>query len=193
MGCVGDRVQVSGIAGEVVEVGLVRLHLVELSSNGSEIPTGRVVAFANSIVFQPTSGLFKQIPGTNFKWHKITVTLPGDSDYHKVQQQLTEVVENVFADYKDDIERQRHQMQRTLGFTSTEEFHPRTQLRFTASGLEAVICYPVTSQNATEIDERITHQLLDARGKDGQQESVKQGMPTLKLRTDVLPPTSLTG
>jgi small-conductance mechanosensitive channel len=187
---VGDRVQISGVTGEVVEVGLVRLQLMELSGGGSEIPTGRVVAFSNSIVFQPTSGLFKQIPGTNFMWHEITVTLPGDSEYNKVEKNLTDVVDRVFADYKDDIERQRRQMERTLGYTSPGEFRPRTRLRFTGTGLEAVIRYPVTLENATEIDDRITRELLDALAKDNQQKSTGQGTPTLKLRTDVSPPTS---
>jgi small-conductance mechanosensitive channel len=187
---VGDRVQISGVTGEVVEVGLVRLQLMELSGGGSEIPTGRVVAFSNSIVFQPTSGLFKQIPGTNFMWHEITITLPGDSEYYKVEKNLTEVVERVFADYKDDIERQRRQMERTLGYTSPGEFRPRTRLRFTGTGLEAVIHYPVTLENATEIDDRITRELLDALAKDNQQKSTGQGTPTLKLRTDVSPPTT---
>ena len=187
---VGDRVQIAGVTGEVVDVGLVRLHLMEMSSPGSEIPTGRVVAFSNSIVFQPSSGLFKQIPGTNFLWHEITVTLPGDSDYHKVQKNMTEVVDRIFADYKDDIESQRRQMERNLGFTTAAEFNPRTRLHFTASGLEAVIRYPVTLQNAGEIDDRITRELLDTLTKDNQQKSTGQATPTLKLRTDVSSPTS---
>jgi len=184
---VGDRVQIAGVNGEVVEVGLVRLQLMELS--GAEIPTGRVVAFSNSIVFQPTSGLFKQIPGTNFMWHEITLTLPGDSDYHQVHKNLTEVVDQVFDEYKDDIERQRRQLETTLGATTPAEFRPRIRLVFTGNGLEAVIRYPVTLQNATEIDDRITRELLDAL-KNLQQESTAQGTPTLKLRTDVSPPTS---
>ena len=75
---VGDRVQIGGVTGEVIDIGLVRLHLVELSG-GEYIPTGRVVAFSNTVVFQPTSGLFKQIPGTNFLWHEITLRLSPES------------------------------------------------------------------------------------------------------------------
>jgi hypothetical protein len=60
---------------------------------------------------------------------------------------------------------------------------------FTGNGLEAVIRYPVTLQNASEIDDRITRELLDAL-KNLQQKSAAQGTPTLKLRTDVSPPTS---
>lgn len=185
---VGDRVQVAGVTGEVVEVGLVRLHLMELSSSGSEIPTGRIVAFSNSIVFQPTAGLFKQIPGTNFAWHEITLTLPGDGDYHSVQRDLAKVVDNVFAEYKDDMDRQRRQMERTLGYTSTSEFRPRTYLRFTSGGLEAEIRYPVTMKNGSEIDDRITRELVDAIAENHRQQAAGQGTPTVKLKTDVPPP-----
>ena len=62
---VGDRVQIGSVTGEVIEMGLVRLHLMELSGEGQMAPTGRVVAFANSIIFQASGGLFKQIPGVN--------------------------------------------------------------------------------------------------------------------------------
>ena len=65
----GDRVTVSGVTGQVMEVGLVRLFLMELSGTGNDLhPTGRVAAFANSIIFQP-SALMKQAPGMDYVWH----------------------------------------------------------------------------------------------------------------------------
>src|SRR4029077_7628706 len=114
---VGDRVQISGVTGEVVEVGLVRQQLMELSGTGSEIPTGRVAAFSNSIVFQPTTGLFKQIPGTSFVWHEMTVTLPAGGDYGAMEKRLLKAIEAIFSEYHDDMERQRLQMERTLSST----------------------------------------------------------------------------
>ena len=74
---VGDRVQIGDVTGEVIELGLVRLYLMELGGHGSLGPTGRVVAFANSIVFQVSSGLFKQIHGVNFVWREIDPDSPG--------------------------------------------------------------------------------------------------------------------
>jgi uncharacterized coiled-coil protein SlyX len=51
---VGDRVQVSGVTGDVVDIGLVRFHLLELGSGGTEAqPSGRVVAFATRSSFSP--------------------------------------------------------------------------------------------------------------------------------------------
>jgi hypothetical protein len=36
---------------------------------------------------------------------------------------------------------------------------PQVQLRFSASGVEALVRYPVTLQDASEIDERISREL----------------------------------
>src|SRR5581483_75221 len=79
----GDRVQIAGVTGEVVEVGLVRLHVMEMSGGLAPRPTGRVVAFSNAVVFQAGSGMFKQIPGTKFLWHEITLTLDSKADYRQ--------------------------------------------------------------------------------------------------------------
>ncbi|HEY1464044.1 MAG TPA: mechanosensitive ion channel family protein, partial [Terriglobales bacterium] len=90
---VGDKVELAGVNGEVVEVGLVRIHLLELGSAGDSQPSGRVVAFSNSIVFQPTSGLFKQIPGASFAWHEISLGFAPESEYKAIKQRVTTAVE----------------------------------------------------------------------------------------------------
>ncbi len=52
----GDRVTVGGVTGDVTQVGMVRLYLMEIEGAGDETrPTGRIVAFPNSILFQPTA------------------------------------------------------------------------------------------------------------------------------------------
>jgi len=86
---VGDRVQIAGVTGEVVDIGLVRIHLMELGGPGESQPSGRIVAFSNSIVFQPTAGVFKQIPGTSFVWHEVKLVLAPDTDYHAAKATLS--------------------------------------------------------------------------------------------------------
>ncbi len=182
---VGDRVQIAGVTGEVVDIGLVRLHLLELGNGAVEAPTGRVVAFSNSIVFQPTAGLFKQIPGTSFVWHEITLTLSPDSEYHVVEERLLGVVEAVFEDYREEMERQRRHMESTLSSMPVSELRPRSRLRLTQSGLEAVIRFPVNLQNATEIDDRVTRELLKAIDREPKLKLVGSGTPSIRLRTDL--------
>ncbi len=157
---VGDRVYVSGVTGEVVDIGLVRFHLLEVVGSGGKTPTGRVVAFSNSIVFQSSAGLFKQIPGTNFGWHEVAVSLPPDKDYAAVETRLRGAVEAVFSDYRQEMEQQHRQLERTLTIAPVGELKPRSRLQLSMSGLDLVIGYPVDLMHAGEIDDRVTRELL---------------------------------
>jgi small-conductance mechanosensitive channel len=182
---VGDRVQIAGVTGEVVDVGLVRLHLMELGSDGVDTPSGRVVAFPNSVVFQSNTGLFRQIPGTNFVWHELTLTLSPDSDYDAVEERVHEAVEAAFSDYREEMEWQHRQMERTLTSASVSTLWPRSRLQLTPTGLEVVIRFPVDLKHAVEIDNRLTRELLQALDREPTLKTAGSGTPTVKLRTDL--------
>jgi len=159
---VGDRVQIGGVTGEVVDIGLVRIQVMELGGAAADAPTGRVVAFSNSVVFQPTAGIFRQIPGTDFLWHEVMLTLAPDSDFKDVRERLLEAVENVLTNYSEELERQNRAMQRNLLAVPQGALKPSVHLRLTASGLEAVVHFPVDLRHAGEIDERVTRELMKA-------------------------------
>lgn len=157
---VGDRVQIGPVTGEVIDLGLVRMHLMELSGRGLMSPTGRVVAFANSIIFQASGGLFKQIPGVNLAWNEITLALPPAADYAALKDELTGAVTNVIKDYREEIVRQSHAIQKASSSEAIGEPEPQVQLRFAATGVEAIVRYPVQLTLAAEIDERVSRELL---------------------------------
>jgi hypothetical protein len=144
-------------------LGLVRMHLMELSTaQGPLGPTGRVVAFANSIVFQASGGMFKQIPGVNLAWHDITLKLPAGVNYVAVKNVLVQAVTDVIKDYRDDIQRQTREIQKTGLSSTSSESEPQVQLRFSADGVVALVRYPVQLQYAAQIDERVSQALLNA-------------------------------
>ncbi|HSV16505.1 MAG TPA: mechanosensitive ion channel domain-containing protein, partial [Tepidisphaeraceae bacterium] len=157
---VGDRVQIGSVTGEVIDLGLVRLHLMELSGQASLGPTGRVVAFANSIVFQASGGIFKQIPGVNLAWHDITLTLPPEAEPYAMKEKLLAAANRVLGEYSEDIARQTREIQKTTSLHAGGEAQAQVQLRFSASAVEALVRYPVQLQSAAEIDERISRELL---------------------------------
>jgi small-conductance mechanosensitive channel len=161
---VGDRVQIGTVTGEVIDLGLVRMHLMELNSQGSLGATGRVVAFANSIVFQASGGLFKQISGVNFVWHETTLALPAGADYAVLKEKLYNAVNDVVKKYHDEIVRQTKEIMRktssnAAGVTSA---NPQVQLRFSASTVDAVVRYPVEIQHAAEIEEKVSEAMIAA-------------------------------
>ena len=157
---VGDRVQIGNVTGEVIDLGLVRLHLMELSGDGPMAPTGRVVAFANSIIFRASGGLFKQIPGVNLAWHEITLGLPSGADFAALKDQLAAAATSVIKDYHEDIVRQTQAIQKAASAHAVSEVLPQVQLRFSAASVDAVVRYPVQLQHAAEIDERMSRELL---------------------------------
>jgi small-conductance mechanosensitive channel len=161
---VGDRVQIGTVSGEVIDLGLVRMHLMELNSQGALGATGRVVAFANSIVFQASGGLFKQISGVNFAWRETTLALPQGADYAALKEKLFNAVNDVVEKYHDEIVRQTKEIQKTTSSTVAAETtaRPQVQLRFSASAVEALVRYPVEIQHAAEIDEKVSEAMIEA-------------------------------
>lgn len=174
---VGDRVQISGVTGDVLDIGLVRLHLMELRSDGE--PSGRVVVFSNAVLFQPSANFFKQIPGSNFAWHQVTLTLSAETDYRAAEKRLMDAVEQVFAEYRESISRQHQEMSQNLSIV-VKEPQPDSQLRLTESGLEMTIRFPAPLERASIIDDRITRALLDAIEREPKLKLLAPATPTLE-------------
>jgi len=161
---VGDRIQIGEVTGEVIDLGLVRMYIMELGGHGLLGPTGRVVAFANSVVFQVSSGLFKQIPGVSFSWHDLTLNLPAGADYAALKTRLAAALSHALSDYRAEIDRETKTLQETTAAHFGVEAKPQIQLQFTSTGVQALVHYPVQLQRAAEIDERVSRELYDALG-----------------------------
>jgi hypothetical protein len=157
---VGDRIQIGTVVGEVIDLGLVRMHLMELNQQGPLGPTGRVVAFANLIVFQASGGLFKQIPGVNLSWHETTLTLPAVGDYAALKDKLLAAIAAVLNQYTEEIVRQTKEIERTTASTTVNDATPQVQMHLSNGKMEALIRYPVHLQHAAEIDERVAQAVL---------------------------------
>jgi small-conductance mechanosensitive channel len=156
---VGDRVQIGNVTGEVIDLGLIRMHLLELGSQEPLGPTGRVVAFANSIVFQPSGGLFRQIPGVNFAWHEATLSLPAGSDYVALKERLLATLTAIVDEHRGEIVRQAETIKKTASSPAPADVTPQVQLQFSPSGVEAKVRYPVPLNRMAEVDERVSREL----------------------------------
>jgi Mechanosensitive ion channel len=163
---VGDRVQIGTVVGEVIDLGLVRMHLMELNQQGPLGPTGRVVAFANLIVFQAAGGLFKQIPGVNLSWHETTLKLPAVSDYAALKGRLLQALGDVVAPYREEIDRQSAEIAKTASSTLEADMVPQIQMHIAEGHMEAKIGYPVHLKHAAEIDERVSEALLQVLDRE---------------------------
>src|SRR5262249_24970423 len=177
---VGARISVSGVTGDVIDVGLVRLYLVELAGTGIDLyTTGRVVMFSNSVLFQAGTPLFKQIPGTEYAWHEVVVPLNSGSNYKLVQDKLYSGVNEVYEKYRSGIEGQIGSIERRLEVQLKAPV-PEAKLQFADAGLEFVVRYPVDIRRASEIDDQVTRTVLSLLDKEAELKAAVSGSPKIR-------------
>jgi small-conductance mechanosensitive channel len=177
---VGDRISVASVTGDVIDIGLVRLYLMELAGTGVDLyPTGRVVVFSNSVLFQPTTPLFKQIPGSEYAWHEVAILLNPGGKYDLIESQLLEAVRSVHAEYSDELQRQLGYTERRMDI-SVRPPDPHGQLQYGDSGLEYAVRYPVDLRKASEVDEKITRKVLAMLEQGGDLQASISGVPKIR-------------
>jgi small-conductance mechanosensitive channel len=177
---VNDRIQLSGISGDVLEIGLFRMTLMELSNDDFGFQaTGRVVVFPNSVVFQPNGNFFKQLPGSSFMWSELRLTLAPDCDYRLAEKKILEVVNDVFARYRDSVQRESRRVELDLNI-KFEMPKPQSRIELRPSGLAMVIRYPVPLQSAVQTADEIARRLVDAISREPELELATQGTPSLR-------------
>ncbi|MGA7768481.1 MAG: mechanosensitive ion channel protein MscS [Candidatus Sulfotelmatobacter sp.] len=177
---VGDRISVAGVTGDVVDIGLVRLYLMELAGTGLDFyPTGRIVVFSNAVLFQTSTPLFKQIPGTEYTWHEVVVMIAPDGNHQVAQEKLLAAVNSVYSRYKDSIERQHAAIERRVDI-QVDRPQPEARLQFADAGLELLVRYPVEIRNAPDTDEEMTRKVLQLIETDAGLKAAVSGIPKIR-------------
>ncbi len=174
---VGDRVTVSNVTGQVIEIGLVRFYLMELGPDMRS--TGRVVVFSNSVIFQP-SALYKQMPGVDYVWHRVTLTLASDSDAQLAESKLNAAADSVYQTYRDKVERQHRLMEQTLDVDISAP-RPETRMRYTDAGLEFTVRYPAELKQAASTDDQLLRALYDAIENEPKLKFAPAGRPKIQM------------
>ena len=175
---VGDRVTISGVTGRVVDISLLRIYLMELA--GPDLhSTGRMVVMSNAVLFQPTASLFKQIPGAEYLWHSVTLTIIATADVEEAYGKLRAAANKVYDTYREDIERQHDLAQRFIEF-ETAAPAPEVRVRLTDTGLECSVRYPVVPEKSARIDQQMLDTLRKAVERDENLKLVASGGMVLK-------------
>jgi small-conductance mechanosensitive channel len=177
---VGDRISVAGVTGDVVDVGLVRLYLMELAGTGIDLyQTGRIVVFSNSVLFQPTTPLFKQLPGADYAWHEVVVPLNPAGKFDLVETQLLEAVNSVISGYGTELQRLLGTTERRIDIPLKVP-EPHGQLQYGDSGLEYVVRYPVGLHQVSEVDDKVTRKLLEMLQQQPELQGSISGYPKIR-------------
>lgn len=94
----GDRIQLGGITGDVIDIGVLRTTLMECGEwVKSDLYNGRIVRVANSFVFkEPVYNYSADFP---FLWDEIVLRVRYGSDREQTRELLRDVVDEICSDY----------------------------------------------------------------------------------------------
>jgi small-conductance mechanosensitive channel len=94
----GDRIQLGGIKGDVIDIGVLRTTLMEIGEwVKGDLYSGRVVRIANSFVFkEPVFNYSGEFP---FLWDEITVPIKYGTDWRLARKLLEESVVEIVGEY----------------------------------------------------------------------------------------------
>ncbi|HZQ25513.1 MAG TPA: mechanosensitive ion channel domain-containing protein [Terriglobales bacterium] len=156
---VGDWVEINGVGGEVVEIGLLRTVLLETGNwTDSGHPTGRKVAFVNSFAIE---GHFFNFSTTGqWLWDELQVLIPATQDPYPVLDAIRSLIARETAENARTAE---DEWQHAAGPNRVRSFsaRPAINLRPTSAGIEVHVRYIARAHERYALRTRLYQAVVD--------------------------------
>jgi small-conductance mechanosensitive channel len=136
---VGDWVEINGVVGEVIEIGILRTVLMETGNwTDTGHPTGRKVAFVNSFAIE--GHFFNFSTAGQWLWDELQVLVPPGQNPYALVDAIQNIAEEESRAGATVAEREWH------GSEGHDRLHalsvaPAIQLRPTSAGMEVHVRY----------------------------------------------------
>jgi small-conductance mechanosensitive channel len=156
---VGDWVEINGIGGEVVEIGLLRTVLLEtgnLADSGH--PTGRRVTFVNSFAIE--GHYFNFSTTGQWLWDSLEVGVPSGKDPYATTEAIMELVTKESAENTRQAEQEWRRATTAYGVQSFPAA-PAINLRPTGDGVNLNIRYITRANERYEIRTRLYREIVE--------------------------------
>jgi small-conductance mechanosensitive channel len=156
---VGDWVEINGVGGEVVEIGLFRTVLLETGNwAGKGHPTGRRVTFINN--FAITGQYFNFSTTGQWMWDEITVNIPPGGDTYKT---IDSIHEAVVKETEKDANQAEDEWQRSTHHNGLSQFKatPSVDMRPASSGIDIVVRYVTRAADRFDMRNRLYQSVID--------------------------------
>jgi hypothetical protein len=136
---IGDWVEINGVGGEAIEIGVLKTTLLEMGSwTSSGHPTGRRVSFSNSYAIEGHYFNFSTVG--QWLWDELQVSLPAKGDPYQMAEQIRVTVEQETAAASVEAEKDWERVMSQYGVSSFSA-KPAVDLRPNIHGLDVVVRY----------------------------------------------------
>ncbi len=156
---VGDLVEINGISGEVVDVGLISTTLLEttgLADKGE--PTGRRVSFVNSFAVR---GQYFNFSGEGqWMWDEITVSLPTEANLFAIAKEIERAAHEETAEGARLAEQEWNRGKHTAGLARLSAA-PTVTMRPSGSGVDVEVRYVTRAIGRYEVRDRLYRHVIE--------------------------------
>lgn len=156
---VGNWVEINGVGGEVVEIGLFRTALLETGNwTDRGHPTGRRVTFLNK--FAISGQYFNFSTASQWMWDEIKVNVPSSEDSHKVIELIHSAV---LKETEKDADLAKEEWQRISKHNGLGHFNasPAVDMRPAASGTDIIVRYVTRASDRFEMRNRLYQAVIE--------------------------------
>ena len=166
---VGDRIEIAGARGDVIDVNYLDTTLWEFGGPylSTQHPSGRIVKFPNSLVLNETVYNYSW-PLFPYVWNEIKFNIAYESDLAFVAQAMTEVVEEELGEKMLDLVGVYRELLRQTPVDELQ-IQERPVVHFRPSDntwLEAIVRYLVHPKESGRVKTRIITRLLERLNAD---------------------------
>ena len=135
---VGDQVEINGVTGEVVEIGMFYTELLETGAWSESHPTGRRVSFGNSFAIE--GHYFNFSTSGRWMWDEVRIQVPQGRDPHAIGAVLEAQIEAATAESARRAEEEWREARRSP-HVSAIAAAPSISIRPASNGFEIVARY----------------------------------------------------
>jgi small-conductance mechanosensitive channel len=169
---VGDWVEINGVAGEVIEINLLRTVLLETGNwTDSGHPTGRKVAFVNSYAIE--GHFFNFTTSGQWLWDELHMTIPSDQDPYPLLDAIQKTVAKETAANARAAE-QEWQSATSHYRVQSVSAAPAVNLQPSVSGLEVHVRYITRAHERSAMRARLNQAIVQLLR--GQETKEKEGV-----------------
>jgi small-conductance mechanosensitive channel len=167
---VGDWVEINGVAGEVVEIGLLKTVILETGNwTDAGHPTGRKVSFMNNFAIE--GHFFNFTTSGQWMWDELKVTIPANQDPYAVIDGIRKLVAK---ETETDAHKAEEEWQLTTNRYRAKTFSAAPALNVLPSGdaVEVQVRYITRAYERHEMRRRLYEAVVQLM--HGKREDVKQ-------------------
>lgn len=165
----GDWVEINGVTGEVVEIGLFHTVLLETGNwTGAGHPTGRRVTFTNNFAIQ--GHYFNFSTSGQWLWDELQVVLPGDRDPLPV---IDAIRKTVLEATEDNARQAEQEWKRTARSREMSAFSatPTISLKPVIGGVEVAVRYITRANERYQLRAKLYQAAVELLGRKNRQAS----------------------